>query len=1116
MAKINPVKLKQDAEKLEIAGRPDQAVVLYRQILEENPRDWNVINKIGDIYAKMNRVKEAGEEYAKVADFYAKDGFLLKAIAIWKKINKLDASALEPYQNLAELYAKQGLLMEAKSQYQFVVDELMKRGRNREAGDILKKMADVDPADLKIRSKLADLYTRDGHSDKAVEEHVAIAEELNKKGHLAEALQVLEKGLKIAPKSQRLRMELGRVHLIQKNFEKASQYLEEAVRSTPDDPRLLNRLGEAYLGAKKVEEAEAIFKRLLLLNPADEEARIQMGRLGLIQERFDQAYEDFLPVVDRMVGRHEGDRAAALLQQIVQKNPAHIKSLRKLVEVYQAFKKEAGALATYSQLTEAYINQGRFDEAASVLELLVAREPYNQQHQTKLGFVKSRMSSARAPAAAAAAAPAGPSSDFLDEEFDLGQPEPEAPAPVAGPPRAHAAPSGASRSRPAIETSGPLSEDDREFVDEHLAEGRVFRKYGLVDKAADQFHAVVARFPDNLEARQELREIYKEKGDIPKAVEQCLAVAEILRLRGDLSGAEVQEEAARLLLPEAVEPPAPAPRAGNEPSRGARRPPAPEEEEISLEGEEVTLEQSEVNLGAGSLGSFSLEEADEEEGTGFEGQFGQHFLDEEDVVMDEEPPFVQSGPAAAAQEQDAGPLGLILEDNPLESALEESPFAGSLLEPAPLEALALDVVAPEATGHDLPAALRRVLAEVDDYVALGFVEDAKEALREIAAKHKGHPALQAKMSELGIEMEGPPARPTSAAQGEVDVELSFGEPEIFPPPVRPAMQTAAPDIEIELEAAPAVSERQPPAVHEEPLPLEIDEEAPPLAIEMEAPPLEVGVSPFDRAPKTLDVEIEAPEPGEEGLRLEEVPLTLASDEPMDEGLEIALSTDDAEADALFASDLEEQAEPVAVALPADLGSADSLFEGEAGFLDPDPEAEAVDLASELGDLFGAQTAVEEAPLPASGTELGELGLADIFKEFKKGVDKQLSQEDYDTRYNLGIAYKEMGLLDEAIAEFQLAAKDPNRLLECSSMLGICFMDKGMPKLAIKWFERGLKSEGRTEEEYLGLRYDLASAHEAAGDSDTALSIYTELYGQDANFRDVATKVKERRGARTSG
>src|SRR5204863_9796586 len=145
-----------------------------------------------------------------------------------------------------------------------------------EAGDVLKKMADIDPGDLKIRSKLADLYTREGNSSRAVDEHVAIADELTKKGHLAEALQVLEKGLKLDAKSSRLRLELGKVHLVQKNFDKAAKYLEEAVEASPNNVEVMARLGEAYLGSRKVEEAEGLFRRLIDLNPADEEARVQM------------------------------------------------------------------------------------------------------------------------------------------------------------------------------------------------------------------------------------------------------------------------------------------------------------------------------------------------------------------------------------------------------------------------------------------------------------------------------------------------------------------------------------------------------------------------------------------------------------------------------------------------------------------------------------------------------------------------------------------------------------------------------------------------------------------------------------------------------------------------
>jgi len=199
VAKINPVKLKQDAEKEERSGRFEKAIELLKQLVQENPRDWNTINRIGDLYVKLNNVKAANEQYARVAEFYSKDGFYLKAIAVWKKINKNDPTQFDAYLNLADLYAKQGLLVEAKGQFQIVIDEYVKRNKIREAGEALRRLAEIDPADLKVRIRLAELYSREGRGEKAAEEYVAIADELVKKGHLAEALQVLDKGRKIAP-----------------------------------------------------------------------------------------------------------------------------------------------------------------------------------------------------------------------------------------------------------------------------------------------------------------------------------------------------------------------------------------------------------------------------------------------------------------------------------------------------------------------------------------------------------------------------------------------------------------------------------------------------------------------------------------------------------------------------------------------------------------------------------------------------------------------------------------------------------------------------------------------------------------------------------------------------
>ena len=163
---------------------------------------------------------------------------------------------------------------------------------------------------------------------------------------------------------------------------------------------------------------------------------------------------------------------------------------------------------------------------------------------------------------------------------------------------------------------------------------------------------------------------------------------------------------------------------------------------------------------------------------------------------------------------------------------------------------------------------------------------------------------------------------------------------------------------------------------------------------------------------------------------------------------------------------------------------------------------AEELEKDLGDEIRAEESSE------INTPQGEVSLEEIFREFKKGVEQQLSAEDYETHYNLGIAYKEMGLVDEAIGEFQLASKDPGRAVECCSMLGHCFLEKGMPQLAIKWFRKGLESPGIVELATAGMLYDLAQVYQDTGDTDSAYRTFQEVYGLNANYRDVVRRVKE--------
>jgi tetratricopeptide (TPR) repeat protein len=170
-----------------------------------------------------------------------------------------------------------------------------------------------------------------------------------------------------------------------------------------------------------------------------------------------------------------------------------------------------------------------------------------------------------------------------------------------------------------------------------------------------------------------------------------------------------------------------------------------------------------------------------------------------------------------------------------------------------------------------------------------------------------------------------------------------------------------------------------------------------------------------------------------------------------------------------------------------------------------------DLGAEISRSLIDEQADEDAPIKETLDGQAH-SFEDIFAAFKKGVEQQVDSDDYETHYNLGIAYKEMGLVDEAIGEFQFAAKDPARTLECCGILGLCFRDKGMPDLALKWYRRGLDSPNLDDHQAVGLRYDIAEIHRDRGEFDAALRGYTEVYGIDSTYREVTARIKEMKSA----
>jgi hypothetical protein len=164
--------------------------------------------------------------------------------------------------------------------------------------------------------------------------------------------------------------------------------------------------------------------------------------------------------------------------------------------------------------------------------------------------------------------------------------------------------------------------------------------------------------------------------------------------------------------------------------------------------------------------------------------------------------------------------------------------------------------------------------------------------------------------------------------------------------------------------------------------------------------------------------------------------------------------------------------------------------------------------SEVAPQAAAPKPQEKPTGPAEHSPLKE-----VFDDFRAELGEMGAEdEDLETHYNLGTAFREMGLLDEAISEFQKVAKATERgkpfryVMQCCTLLGLAFMEKGQPGIAAIWYERALKTPGIEPESILALRYDLGVAQESAGEPEAALKSFSQVYAMNIDYRDVADRI----------
>jgi tetratricopeptide (TPR) repeat protein len=755
---FDKVKTLRAAERYLELGKIPAAVKEYAKIVDDDPDDFTTLNMLGDLYVRVGNQPAAIACFRRIAEHYREQDFALKAIAMFKKIDRLQPHDTEISTHLADLYAQQDLVVEARAHYLAVADAHNKAGATYEGLEVLRKIADLDSQNTELRIKLAESYFKEGMMTEAAAAFTEAGQHLLARGAFDEALEVFGKALEGRPADRVILKGLLEAHSARGTADEAAELIGRASADNPDDVDLLAMLARAHVQAEDPLQAEQAAASLVAKESSAYLQFVEVARLYLKVDKVDDAVRVMAGIAEQMLAEREDNQLLELIDEFLACDSDNVQALRLLVRAF-----------------------------------------WWQRDMEKLKAALERM----AEAAEAAGL-------MKDERYALTQ---------------------------------------------------------LTRLAPDQTH--------HLERLQEL------------------------------GGAE--EEAAAEILPVSE----------SEPEAAAS--PTTEDEYVFDSPAATPVGESEFEWSpVEDMAEFRSESVDE-----FEIERGFTF---EAVVAEEL--------ASTSDEAIATPV----DDDRVKDARTQE------------------------------------LESVDFYIAQGYADIAVDTLDLLERQFGAHPDIEVRrrrVETMGEVRESTPGNPAIADTG---ISIDSGIPA--------------------------------------------------------QPVTEFGEFEF----ATTE--------------------TLAAPEavvPMQQTPEISLP----------------------------------------------------------------------APQKPQGIDAG---LAEIFEEYRVSAESEADASgngDYETHYNLGLAYREMDLFEEALEEFQVAAGlvEPDdgtpRYLQCCNLLGNCFMQKGVPQLAVKWFNKGFNSPGASEDERQALRYELAAAYEQVGDVDRAIDLFTEVYGINVSYRGVKERLRELK-ARASG
>ena len=1062
---FNKQKVLSAAEKFVQQGKLQNAIAEYEKIRKHDDKDLTVANTIGDLYARMGDTPSAIECFKAVGDAYAAQGFTVKGIAMYKKITKLQPS-VDGSLKLAELYTQQGLFNDARAQYLQVAEDFMKNGELEQAVRLFQKVLEMDPENVPMRVKLGEVYVKLGKKKEAWEILSAAAESLRSRGSLAAAEDILQRMMTLDPGSSYVLLLRGRAALDADDPKKAIEYLEKA-SDLDSHPEGLRDLLKAYLENGDLAQCAPLAEKLLSVHN-DPEGLFLLAegaaRLGDQQQALNISDNH----ADRLLST-DSARLLANLHAMITHVRDDAGALEKLLDLLKKAGESTHTNEVAELLAHTSVKDGNLQRALDLYQMLAASEPQNSMHQQNYEQVLERLEGA----------PASTAHHITPEEGALIVEELEATAPLV------------DQTYPdqvAIALRSAVTDAD------------LFLSYNLPDKAVVPLLGALPQAPRDVRLNQRLAALHTRFRRFTEAAVCCRTLESVYHdagypddavRYGDLAARyelSVENVPATRVSAKGTAPKPAVPSAKEEAVAPAPWPTAP-----------VTSRQE-----AAPAAEFAVEEM------AVQHHASEDLSSEWEHSLSVDEPAVVEEVSVDSGDDDAGNPEVAETVEEIRFYLEhfmadQARTAFEKLETLTKSAAILDPLRAELSADTRPAA--EPDAEVTEIAEIETPEpDAEEpAVFHIHAEPT-HAAEYATSPDLMGFSHGTAEEAAAVPQEELEPThqqvTHFGVKNHEPAPPEPVYEEPAVE-EPAFEAHAADEEPVPEPAYAEPEPVHAEAHEEPAALSALVADLEASLG--DSFPVAPPVAAPAP-----------------AAKPRSKPAVSKPSEAPAFADALPGWPGAAPAKRMPAPVPQPEFEAQPLASAPSPIATPSMPTIAASsggaAAATAPAMSYSETPVRplgagaHAAAPADSVDLSEM-FGELKHELEEDPTAGPADDDPETHYNLGVAFREMGLLDEAIAELQKVCTSIeqghpfNQAVQTYTWLAQCFLDKGVPEAAIRWYEKALGIPGLDTEARVAINYELGSACESAQDKPGALRHFTYVYGANIDYRDVAERIQ---------